>query len=458
MNLTSPDSLPAPITAILQAQQMKGEQWVNHIRLGFSLLGLLGLLFAYKVNTLEANLVYLVQGCGWLLYSGILQIYLRRRGDRYLPWLTFLTVTLDLCLLSLVAIASAVNHTGVLEYYYNYMAYSSFMFWNLLSGLRFTLAAGIYSAVLTALLNGLILFFSVTQNLVQVTSISVYGTAAINVTDQAVVILFISAPGVIAGLIARIARNLVLRSAQDSMERARLEKEKAQLGKYLSRELVDWVLEDPDRMELGGRRQVATLLFSDIRNFTPLSERREPEEVVRFLNAYFTRMVGLVFENRGTLDKYMGDGLMAEFGVPFPVDRGPVRAVLTAIEMHLALQELNRDSMSTEEPIAIGVGIATGPVVAGNIGTKDRMEYTCIGDTVNLAARLEKLNREAGSRIIICETTHQGLPDFVPTRPLPPTHIKGKQEDVSVYAVEIPDNARDLVARMRALLDENPGS
>jgi class 3 adenylate cyclase len=198
---------------------------------------------------------------------------------------------------------------------------------------------------------------------------------------------------------------------------------------------------------MGGQRQTATIMFTDIQNFSPLTDSRAPEEVVRFLNTYFSRMVSLVFDTGGTLDKYIGDGLLAEYGVPLPVDRAPLRAVTAALGMLDALRGLNAEAPELAG-ISIGVGIATGPVVAGNIGSLERMEYTCVGATVNTAARLVRLNREMGSNILLCEQTWEAIRDLVPTQLLPPMKVAG-QQPLQAYAVEIPDDVAGLVERLR---------
>ncbi len=437
----------AAVESILQKQEKRGERLVNHFRLAFCLMGLLAMVPAWPNNTATANLVFLVLGLSWLVYCLALYIMLMVYRDRYWPWLKFVTVTLDLVLQAGTALAAGVNHSGLLEYFRSGFIFL-FVFWTLFAGFRFSMAAGLYSAALSLVLNAGILWFAVATGRVEATAVSVYHGPAINVVDQGMIIFFISIPGVVAGVIAGMARNLVRRAEDESLQRARLQKEKGRLRRYLSKDLVELVLEDPDRLELGGARQTATIMFTNIRNFTPFSERREPEEVVNFLNLYFTRMVSIVFRTGGTLDKYMGDGLLAEYGVPFDVEKAPLRSVTAALEMVHVLHDFNESAGLHElAEVEIGVGIATGPVVAGNIGSLERMEYTCIGDTVNTAARMEKLNREIGSNILICERTYRAVKDFVVAHRVPPMKAKGK-EPMAIYAVEVPEDVPALVARL----------
>lgn len=449
---TVASELELRVAEALQAEEMRAEKRANWVRLGFAVLGLVGLPGVLDVNTDAANLTYAILGSAWLVHALAVLLYLRLRGQVYVWWLKYLTITLDLVLLSLMSVASYLNHPGLMEFFVGAIPYM-FVFWNLVSGLRLSLPAGLYSSLLTAALNGLILGIAVATDAVPTSATAASGQPAINVTDQIVAIVVISLPGVLAGLIGRTARRLLFRAELQSLERGRLEKEKARLGKYLSRELVDMVLEDPERLELGGARQTATIMFTDIRNFTPYSDSHDPEEVVRFLNRYFTRMVSIVFETHGTLDKYIGDGLLAEYGVPFPVGDAPLRAMLAALRMMEELRRFNAELPDREfGDIEIGVGIATGPVLAGNIGSLERMEYTCMGATVSSAARLERLNREMGTCIIICETTFEAIRKVVPAKRLPPMKVSG-QSATNLYAVEVPEDVAPLIADLAARLE-----
>jgi adenylate cyclase len=164
-------------------------------------------------------------------------------------------------------------------------------------------------------------------------------------------------------------------------------------------------------------------------------------------------MVGIVFKYGGTLDKFLGDGLMALFGVPFELPDAETRATLCALEMLASVRTFNERYKLAERglpPLHIGVGIASGPVVAGNIGSEERMEYTVIGDTVNFAARLESLNRSLGTTIIVSEATQQALGGRLPVRKLPPLKVKGKKGTPPLYAVLVDQISAEDLARMSA--------
>ena len=436
---------------ILHAQEMRGERIVNNIRLAFVLLSAMMVAGVWEINTDSANYVFVVQLSLWMVFTLAMYLYFRLFPDSYAPRLKYVSTTIDLVLLGGgAAVGMAVNHVGILEYFLGFMP-TTFMAWNLLSGFRYSLPAGIYSAALSALINGVILYYAVSSGSVAVSDTSVWGSPAINVDDQFVQIFFIAAPGIVAGGIARMARGLVLRAEEAALDRARLEKEKERLGKYLSKDLVEVVLADADHLRLGGGRKTATVMFTDIRNFTTLSENREPEEVVEILNAYFTDMVTIVFRYGGTLDKFLGDGLMAVFGVPFGTRDEPQRSALVALEMLAALGPFNeRMTAKGFPPLDIGIGIATGEVVAGNIGSLDRMEYTCIGDTVNFAARLQNLCRDLGAHIVLSAETFEQLEGALPARPMPPIKVKGKRKEVAVYVMEpemVPAGRLDAVRK-----------
>jgi len=223
-------------------------------------------------------------------------------------------------------------------------------------------------------------------------------------------------------------------NARSHEELSRRVIERQALERFLSSSIVERILANPDQVHLGGENQTATILFADIRGFTRMSEKMEPQEVVELLNEYFTEMTDLVFENGGTLDKYLGDGLMAVFGAPLTKEDDSLRAVKTAIEMQQALVKLNRDWEATgQHSLKMGLGINTGPVTAGNIGSSRRMDYTVIGDAVNVASRL--CANAAGGQILISESTHRVLGGSLPAKRLDPILVKGKETPVEVYEI-----------------------
>ncbi len=206
------------------------------------------------------------------------------------------------------------------------------------------------------------------------------------------------------------------------------------LNRYMSPRVVDEVLLHPDDFELGGRELEATVFFSDIKNFTGLSERMSPKEVVTSLNEYFTLACDVVLTHGGMLDKYIGDAIMAVFGAPLQSDKHAVNACLAAIEVQDQLRNYYSHSENRKGPIfETRVGLNSGKMIIGNIGSLKRLDYTAIGDSVNLASRLEGVNKEFGTRIIISESTYEQVKDEIEARELDLIRVKGKQIPIRIY-------------------------
>ncbi|MBA2565309.1 MAG: adenylate/guanylate cyclase domain-containing protein, partial [Gemmatimonadetes bacterium] len=213
---------------------------------------------------------------------------------------------------------------------------------------------------------------------------------------------------------------------------------KRAFSKFVSPEMVETIARDPAAFRQTADRRELTVLFSDIRGFTSLAEELPPEEVARSLNEYLTEMVRIVFRNGGTLDKYIGDAVMAFYGAPLPRPDHALAACRTALEMLEALETLNAGWAAAGRPrFEIGIGINTGEVVVGFIGDYERrMDYTVIGDHVNLAARLEGLNKDFGTRILLSEWTYNRVRRYIEAAPLGAVRVKGKEHTVSVYSLE----------------------
>ncbi len=208
------------------------------------------------------------------------------------------------------------------------------------------------------------------------------------------------------------------------------------LSRYVTREIAEELLKDQSRLKLGGNRSMVAVLFSDIRNFTTLSERLSAEEVVSLLNEYFTRVIEPVFRYEGTLDKFIGDAFMAVFGAPISHADDAERAVRCAIDMRRALRDYNRERAARgEAPIENGVGITWGEAVSGNIGSERRMDYTVIGDTVNVASRLESLSKEYPSKILVNEPIFREVQGKIACLDLGLAHVKGKAGEVHIFGI-----------------------
>lgn len=227
-----------------------------------------------------------------------------------------------------------------------------------------------------------------------------------------------------------------LAAALNGMVQGLLERDRVKevFGRYVATQVSEKLLRG--EVNLGGERKRVTILFSDIRNFTTMSEMLPPEQVVEFLNDYFTEMVDAVFEQGGMLDKFIGDGLMAVFGSTDDSADHPRQAVSAALRMQALLGKINGErAMNGKPPIAIGIGIHTDDVIVGNIGSRKRLEYTVVGDGVNTSSRLQDLNKLFGTTILISEHTYRAVQDHFVCRVMQHAELKGKTKDLVVYEV-----------------------
>jgi adenylate cyclase len=215
------------------------------------------------------------------------------------------------------------------------------------------------------------------------------------------------------------------------MEAARQALQRSALERFLSPSIARKIMTEAADLCLGGENQTITILFADLREFTSLAETMRPEKVVEILNQYFDAMTGLVFANGGTLDKYLGDGLMCLFGAPFAGENDALAATRTAIEMQIRLAQLNQTS--SRAPLRMGIGINTGPAVVGYLGSARRMDYTAVGDAVNVAARLTAQAR--ADQIVVSAATHAQVSNQIPARRLAPMTAKGRVSPIDVYEV-----------------------
>jgi adenylate cyclase len=229
---------------------------------------------------------------------------------------------------------------------------------------------------------------------------------------------------------------MTLLSFTDGCERRRI---RGILGQYVSPAVLAKVLSDPagDRLKAEvGSQEHLTLLFSDLRSFTAITEQYPVETVVQALNAYLSQMVGIIFDQGGTLDKFIGDAIMAFWGAPLPDQRQHHRAVAAALKMQAAMAPLNRDGERRGYPrLRMGIGIHSGEVILGNIGSSQKLDYTVIGDSVNFTARLESLTKLYQSGILISEATYRQVAEAFCCRAVDRVCVQGKTESILIYEV-----------------------
>lgn len=223
-------------------------------------------------------------------------------------------------------------------------------------------------------------------------------------------------------------------------------------SKFVSADVVDELLKHPDNLALGGSKKEITIFFSDIRGFTTISEALGPEELVKLLNEYLSAMTDLVIEYKGTIDKYMGDAIMAFWGAPVPLEDHAYYACVAALAQLDYLKILQQRWVERNVPVIdIGIGLNSGPAVVGNMGSSHRMEYTCMGDTINLGSRLEGSNKMYGTNVIISEHTYEKVKDRVIARELDLVRVKGKTLPVRIYELMGIKNPEDMEKMKRPL-------
>lgn len=428
------ESLPPEVQAILDAEVRAMSRVAHLVRLGLGLSGLLALSANWSSNTPETMIL---GGCSALiysLYSAVVWFAARRGFHR--DWIKYVSITVDTTGVTALSLTGLSNYSGGYEVLLAPVFLLLYIIFNTLTTLQYSVAASLYAALLSAIQRSAVLGYVLSSGAVNLSESAVYGQAAISISDQLTIVFFIAVSGVIPAWRSYSSRQLLLRGAQATVAEAELERQQASLRKYVSDNVVDYMMANPGAMGLGGRKQFATVMFVDIRNFTPFTEREGPERVVEFLNRFFTALVDIIFRRGGTLDKFTGDGLMAMFGVPKEMEDAPGEAVGAALEMLDWVRSYNQQRAEAEFDLRIGIGIAHGVVIAGNIGSPRRMDYSVVGDTANYAARLQELNKDLATEILVSESVHDAVRGRFPTRQMPPIRVRGKRGEVAIWAIE----------------------
>jgi adenylate cyclase len=285
----------------------------------------------------------------------------------------------------------------------------------------FACVSGFVSGRLSPLKGGIITFVLMTGTFAAVFSLFKYGNMHLE---------FVAPAGSLGLSYIGV---LFYRFMTEEQEKRKIKKTFSQ---YLSPKIMEKVLNDPSYLKMGGNKENLTVLFSDIRGFTTITESTPSEELVPHLNEYLSKMVEVVFKWDGTLDKFIGDSVMAFWGAPIPQNDHQIRGVLCAIDMHKELKIL-QDKWKAEgkKIFEIGVGVNSGDMIVGNIGSTGKKDFTVIGDSVNLGARLESTTKEYHAKIIISEATYLVVKDLIDAKHIGSVKVKGKTKAVEIYAV-----------------------
>jgi class 3 adenylate cyclase/CHASE2 domain-containing sensor protein len=224
-------------------------------------------------------------------------------------------------------------------------------------------------------------------------------------------------------------------------ERKKNEQIESLFAKYVHKDVLDELMHSGNEVKLGGERKPVTVLFSDLRGFTSLSESMSPEDLTSILNAYLSEMTPHVLEEKGTIDKFIGDAIMAFWNAPLPVEDHPHRALVSALRMHAALKGFNEDRGTS---LAIGIGVHTGPAIVGNVGGRDRVNYTILGDTVNLTSRIEGLTKKYGVGTIVTKAVRDTIDDpALAFRTLDVITVLGKSTPTTLYEARFAKDFKD---------------
>jgi len=242
---------------------------------------------------------------------------------------------------------------------------------------------------------------------------------------------YITKPFSARELAARIETRLRAKTENDGLREAQ-KVIRATFERFVSSNVVDQLLKDPTTIKLGGRMQEITVFFADLQNFTTTSEQTEPEKLLNVLNKYHELIVQIIMDNSGTVDKFIGDAVMALYNTPLEIDNHPLRAVQSAYQIRQAMAEFHKQ-FEPEFRMDVNIGIHSGTAVVGNVGAPQIMDFTAVGDTVNVAARLESMSNDG--QILISEATYLMIQDHVTVRELGKVTFKGRTVPVMTYEV-----------------------
>lgn len=401
--------LDLQIKETLQNREMQVERYINYFRIFVMIVSAFDDFFlASAVEDLKKFIPGILS---WGVFLGILFYVIHKFTSswQYKPWIKYLATTIDfLLLLEFIAdyreveiIQKFISLDGQVAFFFSFL-----VLLNILSALRFSPGLIIYSGVLTL-------------------SAGVWACL-----EQGVPMMIISLgiPTIAISIILGIAASLGLRSLLIQLE------QRNYLARFLPRQLVDTIDRGEISLKLGGEEKEVTILLADIRGFTTISEQMKPQELVGLLNVYLTHMAEVIFDQGGTLDKFMGDAILAVFGSPVAREDDPRRAYLSAQKMHDMVEKVNRDLKKSGMPsIEVGIALHTGKVISGNIGSPRRMEFTVIGDAVNVASRIEKLNKKYKTRLLITEDTYKKVEDIFDGKIIAETTVRGRKKPIKIY-------------------------
>ncbi len=423
---------PAEAGATVWSQEeARAERMSAVLRVFYLVVWLIATSTTTGVNSAVANRINIGLGGLWFAASAAYLFYLRRRP--YKAGLKYASLTVDILFNAVMLFLYQYDELGGTSSLKS-PTFVNFYLILALAALRFDGALPVYGGILTAgLYLFLLSFLGAKGRIAFGTRVEMYTTPKVNLVFLLYNIVYLGLFTTVLSVFVRNVRRLVNLRAVEArralMERNKSRRTLTTLERYFTPQVARHLLLNPQ--ELGGRVQEATILVGDVRDFTRLSETLGPARTMEVLNGFFERMVEIVFRHGGTLDKFMGDGMLVAFGVPRARPDDALRAVRAADEMSRAAFSVGEGALAG--PLRMGLAVHSGEVLMGNVGSRSRMEFTVIGDTVNMACRMEQLNKQFKTDIILSHATHELVKGLVDAKALPPTEIRGKDGLVTLY-------------------------
>ncbi len=398
---------------ILRKREEKNERIVAIARFAFiSFASIMDLLAYYQIiqNTaIIPQITTLVFDLCFTLFSAVILILVLKLPHKRL--MKFFTITLDYLFIGVLFLYDpTIQRNGEIIYWITMVASLFIFMYNLI---RFSKIGTIYSGILS------LLFFLI------IGSLTNGGGNANNLAMSTGLLMMLS-----IGYYITVANFQMMREANT----------KKMMERFLPPQLMDELYKHQDNLAPTGKSQKVTILFSDIRSFTEISEALPPQQVVALLNDYLSTMTEIIFTYEGTIDKFIGDAIMTIYGAPLQSGNDEERAILTALEMIQALRKVNERHPELKSPLQIGIGIHTGDVIVGNIGSEKRLDYTVIGDNVNLSSRIEGLTKFYQCPILISEKTIEAFlfsskAASLVIREVDTVRVKGKTQQITIFEV-----------------------
>lgn len=404
----------------MRRREMVVEHRINLFRIGyFVLFAVLDSVVGFQQYQLGAGLLAGGMAVSIVMIGFFYFIHRHTAGPVYRPWIKYLAIGFDYAILAGAIVLfheagsmlEAEDYNKLAPYFrgeWSILFALMFILINFSSGLRYGGMIVLYSTILALVANGYIL---------------VTGNISGQLLLYTMVITALS--GVITYFISQNISQLFIKFLQ-----------RKRLMRFLSRDMVARLDAGEINVELGGEMREVTILISDLRGFTSFSESRDPQLVVKKLNEYFTAMTEVIFHHGGTIDKFLGDGILAVFGAPVPMSDHARGGVLAAQEMQGALVKLNqRWVQQGHDELKMGIGLHTGEVLVGNVGSPERMEYTVIGDPVNLTSRIEGLTKTFDRPILFSEKTRTQLSPDIEVAFVTETQVRGRDGVTRLYSI-----------------------